>query len=246
MKKIVIVSSLLGTLLLSLNITIPLIFQINDVTVIIVTILSGWISGIATLLVGIIAAYQTKKYKQENDILIEKQYKLEKSRSLIHSRLLFVDNLKKVRDTFIEKANPAQFAAKLMSVDWNIKTSESKSAFFGVIAEGMLMFKTHYRHFDYILKMDYNDSKTKENAAEALDKYQQEFLFAFDDKALNKYMREPKKAFDVCVGILSEKFAITVDAINEYVFSCDRDINEVISNKNENNEYIVLRYAPKK
>ena len=246
MKKIIILSSVIGTCLLVANVFFPLIWVENKATAIIVSVLSGWISGIATLLVGIIAASQTKKYKQENDVFIEKQYALEKSKSLIQSRLLFVDNLKRMRDAFVEKANPSHFATRLMSVDWNLSTNENRTFFLGVFAECLFTFKSNYRNLEYALKMDYCENQSKNNAIEALKEYQQVFLETFSNKALEEMIKRPKKVFDICVDVLSNKFATTVDALNEYVTLCDYDINDTIANKNDDNEYIVLHYAPKK
>lgn len=39
------------------------------------TLISGWVSGIATIILGIIAVVQNMKYKKENDISLEKQEK---------------------------------------------------------------------------------------------------------------------------------------------------------------------------
>ena len=55
------------------NIAVLLWVQNNDLKSNLLTLISGWVSFIATLLIGVIAFMQSKEYKEENDKFIKEQ-----------------------------------------------------------------------------------------------------------------------------------------------------------------------------
>lgn len=59
-------------LLAIINIILSVIYRGNSGANIF-TAISGWISGVATIILGLMAFYQSKKYKIENDRTIEAQ-----------------------------------------------------------------------------------------------------------------------------------------------------------------------------
>lgn len=244
-KKLIIWSSIIGIFLLVANLICPFIWFDATITPVVTSIISGWVSGLATLFVGIFAALQAKKYKEANDAFIEKQYKLEKSTSLIHARLLFVDNLKRVVNSFGTSANPAHFASNLLAISWNVNNSNRKTDFYGVVAESMDSFKTGYRSLEAVLKLDYFNTIEKDNVITALREYENDFVEALSNENLKKHMESPKAMFNYLVEELNKKFLSVMKTIDEYVLSCDVDINSTIANRNEDNDYIVSRYAPK-
>lgn len=66
----------------------------------ILTLISGWISFIATLLIGVIAFRQSKEYKAENDRAIEKQYNFEKFKILAEDCRNYITELRNHFDKF--------------------------------------------------------------------------------------------------------------------------------------------------
>ena len=47
------------------------------------TTISGWVSGISTIILGIIAFGQNKRYKKDNDDALQKQYDFEIAKIII-------------------------------------------------------------------------------------------------------------------------------------------------------------------
>ena len=74
MKKQIIIVVLLSVAVI-VNIVLAIIFH-GDSGANIFTAVSGWISGIATIVLGVIALVVNEKYKKDNDNFILKQEEL--------------------------------------------------------------------------------------------------------------------------------------------------------------------------
>lgn len=74
-KKKVVIYGTIGIIIAIINIVFAIIFR-GENGANIFTAISGWISGVATIFLGIIAVLQTKKYKMETDCSIEFQNQL--------------------------------------------------------------------------------------------------------------------------------------------------------------------------
>ena len=78
----------------------------------ILTLISGWISGIATALVGVIAFVQNKRYKADSDDSLEKQYQFEMAKLILNSRTSFVKEAVSQLASFIEKYDVRELIGK--------------------------------------------------------------------------------------------------------------------------------------
>ena len=63
-------------LLMIVNLVLSIIFR-GDSGANIFTTISGWVSGVATIVLGLIALWVNARYKNENDIYLEKQSDLQ-------------------------------------------------------------------------------------------------------------------------------------------------------------------------
>ena len=66
----------------------------------IIAIIGAWVSGIATIFIGVIATRQNKRYKQDSDEHIKKQYDFEVYKQIIEIRTNYVENIKKKLNSF--------------------------------------------------------------------------------------------------------------------------------------------------
>lgn len=58
------------------------------------TLISGWVSGIATAFIGVIAFIQNKRYKVDSDDSIEKQYQFETAKLILNRRVSYIQESK--------------------------------------------------------------------------------------------------------------------------------------------------------
>lgn len=87
-------------LILCGNIAVLIWVQNTDLKANLLTLISGWVSFIATLLIGVIAFRQSKDYKEENDRAIEKQYSFEKFKILAEDCRNYITELRHHFDEF--------------------------------------------------------------------------------------------------------------------------------------------------
>ena len=76
-NKTVNISLIVSTIVLMvINVVLAIVFH-GDNGANIFTTVSGWISGIATIVLGVIALYVNARYKKENDLYLEKQSEIQ-------------------------------------------------------------------------------------------------------------------------------------------------------------------------
>ncbi len=246
MKKFVIISTIISCVLLIINISLPLFWVNEPQTQIIISVISGWVSGIATLFVGILALLQSKKYNDANEAFVKKQYELEKSKSIIHSRMMFVESLKKARDVFLEKANPINAVSKIISV-YNIKSDVEKNASIAqLIADATLTYKACYSNLVHTVNCDYRKSIAKDNLVKELKRFDKNFTSSFEKEENEKYLNDISALQDKFLKHLSTEFGNLMKELNNYVSDCNLDIQNTIANKGDDNAYLLEVYSPKK
>lgn len=84
----------LGVVLCAVNIVFACIYNREGANIF--TAISGWVSGIATVILGIVAIVQNRKYKEENDKFLEEQQQLNwklEQKDLIKSYLRNIENI---------------------------------------------------------------------------------------------------------------------------------------------------------
>ena len=244
MKRFIIVSAIVGGVLFLVNLIIPIFWAKENVTQIIVAVISGWVSGVATLFIGVIAACQTRKYNDSNELFLKKQFELEKNKTLIQSRLLFVDNLKKAWNAFRDSANPAKVLSKTLLIkSSSLSAAEIKKATFHTILEHQLINRAYFSNLKTVIDCDYKDSVEKNETLKVLAEYRDLFNSVMGDGAKNK---DPKALQSDCLNVLKDKYLELVKTIDGYVFMCDSDINDSIANKSDDSAYLSSSYSPKK
>lgn len=83
-----------GVALFVVNIVFACIYDENGTNIF--TAISGWVSGIATIILGVIAIVQNRKYKRENDRFLKEQQQLNwklEQKDLIKSYLCKIENI---------------------------------------------------------------------------------------------------------------------------------------------------------
>ncbi len=241
-RSIIIVSAIVGCFLFAINMILPPFFANNPIAQIMVAAFSGWISGIATLFIGVIATLQTEKYNQANDWFVKKQYEIEKSKSLIQSRLLFVDNLKSAWNSFRDSANPGRIITSLLSIDEPINSKKAQQITVQIALDAQFTNRATYSNLLRNIKCDYRDSEERDNSSKMLDEYRELFNSVLGE---DKYTNNPQSLIDVCIGDLKDKYLSLVELMDEYVLMCDLDINDAIVNKADDFEYLSSRYSSK-
>ena len=91
---------IIAAILLVLN-TIYAIWGCDNNKSNMLTLISGWVSGIATVFIGVIAFKQNKKYKADSEDSLEKQYQFETAKLVLNNRSSFVQELKTQLKTFL-------------------------------------------------------------------------------------------------------------------------------------------------
>ena len=240
MKKIIVVSSFVGLILFGLNIIIPLFWAENAATQIVVAVLSGWVSGIATLLIGVIALYQSEKYNKSSDLFLNKQYKLEKCKSIIQSRLMFVDNLKKAWNTFRESANSASVRVKLKSIIDSTQYLSKNIAKDRIDSEIRLPLRADCSALSTVVKCDYRKSNEREKAIDKLSEYRELFNSIFSKENINGDLTFISSG---CNSKLVHAYIDLVHAFDDYVQQCDIDINEAITKRCDDYDCLASDYS---
>lgn len=83
-KRLLIIGVIFSCFLCVTNIVLAVKFPSCGTNIF--TAISGWVSGVATVILGVIAVIQNKKYKEENDDNVRKQYDFELFKLIIHRR----------------------------------------------------------------------------------------------------------------------------------------------------------------
>lgn len=212
------------------------------------TIISGWVSGISTLLVGIIALLQTKKYNDLNDKFVKKQYSLDKCRAILQSRILFVDNLKRCAEKYMKNCNPSFMELGLANVSSNPSGTSYYIEARRCITNYLIQLKMCHSELMHVIELDYNNSEQRNRVMQSLGSFFDVFISAVDtdekiDSAssdINRFMSSLLDSMRI-----NELYAEVEKAISSYVVHSDMDINEAVFYKNDDAEYLEKMFSPK-
>lgn len=244
-KKVIVIISIVCLALCVLNFVFVLSFSQCENIGLIATIISGWVSGIATLFVGIIAALQAKQYNDSNSEFIRKQFDLDKSKSILQSRLLFVDNLKKAWAVFCESAAPYRFCNDLYATNAITDTTQKNITVMNIIIEASIAISNSYLKLNNVIALDYSNIGKKKVVIDAIKSYRDEFIKHFKDrKNLNYYQSHVEELAKVLNGNFANQFNEITKLCNEYILNCDYDINYCIVNKSDDVDYLIKRFNP--
>lgn len=244
MKKLLIILSVSSLILMTLNFVLLLHYSDRENIGLLATILSGWVSGLATLAVGIIAALQSKKYNDANNDFVKKQYELEQSKSIIQSRMLFVDNLKKGWHDFSSNCNPLYLSVNVAPMCAHKSTDINKLYIY--TSNFLMAIRNNYSLLCDLLLIDYHETTEKEKAKKSLDEYKNSLSKIFEQKNLiDKYFGNASDFYKLIMDNFMKKYSEVNQEFNKYILKCDLDINFSISNKINDIEYLKKQYSPK-
>lgn len=83
----------------------------------VLTVISGWVSGIATFLIGVIAFSQNERYKADSDESLEKQYQFETAKLVLNSRVSYIQNVKDSLGMLIAKCDCNELLHKVKEIE---------------------------------------------------------------------------------------------------------------------------------
>ena len=139
----------------------------------IIAIIGAWVSGIATIFIGVIATRQNKRYKKDSDEHIKKQYDFEVYKQIIEIRTNYVENIKKQLNSFCENFDFAFVTSRLAKLQVTsqenphlTETSEPSE-----ILDFQARLKLHYLDLKQAIMDDWNKQEYNETFCKALDEY---------------------------------------------------------------------------
>lgn len=212
----------------------------------ILTAFSGWVSGFATLGVGIIAYKQSEKYKKENDIFVLKQYDYEVFRHIMDQRVQFVDKAKERISKFCEDYSYKKvtlWLAELQALnneDCNRSVEDAKQV--GYIQRFQDGCEIEYYDLKQFILNDWNKDENNQKLIEILDDYWYEldnFIKHID------YTKIPND-IEKMNGVLYVKLLNLIKTKNDYITWIDVDLNMVLTTKSGDLNYIRKHYGLEK
>lgn len=247
MKKKLLVILIIMLILCITNFVLPLIFigETESKTMLIVTIISGWVSGISTLIVGIITYIQAKNYNNENSKFIEKQFKIEQAKSIIQSRLFFVNNIKNEWNKFVEEVNPVHFANQLFVLKENVVDNIVIDEITKLISESTLKTTTLCCSIQNQILLDHLQNDKKDKLKELLENYCKKYREYVETISNSKDLELWKvdKIFNTLVNEMGAKFLEIINVGNEYIIKIDMDLNVSINYKIDDIDYLKEQYS---
>lgn len=192
-KKCIVIAVVVVTLVFIVNIVLAIIFQ-GDSGANIFTTISGWISGISTIVLGVIALYVNAKYKKDNDDYLKKQDELFWKNEKKSAIELYRDQIVKCYDRFLKLnyldlldrllKNETQNGGELFSVALSstIQTEKHNMIYTISLCKYYFEFKSelYESYCEYLSKltqmtMDYNDMVYKKQY-EKVDELQELYI----------------------------------------------------------------------
>lgn len=185
----------------------------------ILTAISGWISGVATLAVGIIAYRQSEKYKKENDYALEEQYNFEVAKLLIENRTYFISEIKDKLNLFVKKYDCNLLKFKLSEIQ------SLRNPTFTSIEQNHLE-----REVEYFL----NDIQAKGTQIckflqnDVVQSSQKQKLEAALQILINEYSKSQKINLQMVNAYILPKHNNLLEAISEYLIFLEEDLENIL------------------
>lgn len=202
----------------------------------IISLVGAWISGIATLFIGIIATRQNKRYKKDSDDfnnkqfeLVKKQYDFEAFKQIIDYRTNYIKNVKKIIDEFCQKYDFGFVTSRLANIVVKINFDKNSQDVTEVneLMEFNRKFKSDYVKVKTEIMNDWYTTNFNVCLCEALDSYYVK-LATFIQK--NKYD-------DLSNLIAKINETMTIEQIslfrcrNDYFKQLDLDVKNILLSK---------------
>lgn len=239
-KILLIALAVIIFLMLVANIT--LVFFEDKISSNVFTIFSGWVSGFATLAVGIIAAMQSKKYNDSNAKFLEDSLMLEKCKSIVANREKYVENFILLYSDFKK-----QYKVSIVSNEQDLRRvshlSTTKEKLTTLIALQIGEFVHWDITFITCIRLDPMKSWQKDLALEAMKKYQQDLksISKMIDNLDNKDITATK--IDEINKISIDYYGKILSALDKYYVFLVENMNQTLFKKYNDYEYLIANYS---
>lgn len=206
----------------------------------IIAIIGAWVSGIATIFIGVIATRQNKRYKQDSDEHIKKQYDFEVYKQIIEIRTNYVENIKKQLNSFCENFDFAFVTSRLakLQVLFQENPLMSDTSEPSEILDFQARLKLHYLDLKQAVMDDWNKQEYTETFCKALDKYFSElhvFISTINYKDLPKTIGNINSTMcELQLELMKQK--------NNVIVQLDVDLNQVLLEKSGDLDFIKKHY----
>ena len=207
------------------------------------TSISGWVSGIATIVLGCIAFWQNRQYKKDSDELMAKQYDYEVFKHIVDKRERFIDDIKSRLYQFCDRFNFRKIT--LLLAEMQVLFNENPNRPFNEANQVV-----YISQFSDELSIDYVDLKQMiaddwckgpytDDFIKIIDKY---FVELSTDIANLNYTSIPDtiKAFN---EKYSEIFLELQRLKNKYISWLDVDLNMILTTKSGDLDFIKKHYS---
>ena len=250
MKKILIIALLVlvALVFLSLNFILVLFWIKDDILAsLVATVISGWVSGVATVLVGIVAVIQTKKYNEMSDCFIKKQYQMEKCKNIIQTRIHFVNTLKNAAEKYMRKCNPAFMQLELTNIASNPSGIDVYSATRKTITNYFIILKMETSELLHSIELDYNNSDIRNVAIDSLTNYFKSFQTLIDtEKKMDNFCLHLDKFMDCLLEKeINKSYSTAEKNLSSYIVHTDMDLNEAVFYKSDDIKFLEKMFSPK-
>lgn len=217
-----------------------LLFKNKNLIGVICTIISGWISGIATIFIGIIATIQNKKYKEENDDFMNKQYNFEKSKIILENRKHYINEINEQIKKFVKNNNykdASIYLAELLLMKQNKMSSDSLTQpqdLYRISIE----LQSDYVNLRNLIGRDVIESNEKKNLINDLDNYYISYA-TFIEKLDYSNLQQQIEFNNSKIGNLHLEL---IKSFRNYIDFLDKDYMCSSIDKIEESDYLINHY----
>ena len=209
-KTGMIVATIIVTVIFIINIILSIKFR-GENGANIFTAISGWISGISTIVLGVIALYVNAQYKKDNDNYLKKQDELFWKSEKKSAVELYRDQIVKCYDRFLE-LNYLELLDKLLKNE-----KQDGGDLFSVALSSMIQTEKNNMFFTLTICKYYFDFKSElfESYAEYLSKLSQ-MAINYDDMVYNKQYEKIDELQELYIKVINN-FNIHISSINVFL-----------------------------
>ena len=207
------------------------------------TAISGWVSGIATIVLGCIAFWQNRQYKKDSDELMAKQYDYEVFRHIVDKREKFIEDIKSRLYQFCDRFNIRKIT--LLLAEMQVLYNENPNRPFNEAKQAVYILQ-----FSEELSLDYVDLKQMiiddwckgpytDDLIKTIDKYYIELqtdLRNLDYSSISNTIKSFNEKYSgLFLDVLEQK--------NKYISWLDVDLNNILTTKSGDLNFIKEHYS---
>lgn len=210
----------------------------GDLQANLLTFISGWISFVATVMIGIVAFKQSERYKKDSDEAVEQQYDFEIAKLIIEDRVWAIRYLKEDLREFLKVFDYSIIRLKLSKIDG----LQNQRAIH--IQQSHLEQEVYFFASDIQIKSDELKKKIQNDIIECEAK---QMLIGCLEALIKEYKKGVtglnRRLADTCLLPLHDKLK---DAIYSYLVYLDTDINTLLVENIRDTAFIKSKYCKNK